>query len=283
MPEVLDKHTDVMDMESYLNKKSSSSSTSSYTSEPSSKKPSPLTRSDELFSYQLFAKESICYLQFNQCNDARTLKDESLPRFDKLLNEMFSEMQKNNIETLIIDVQYNGGGSSRLCDELIDRIYPYSKVKGLDTYMRFSPLLALYNPKTESAMKAWNEAGKQNELYYMPEKKANVPEHEIFEGKVVFIQSKKTFSSAGILVTTARDNGIGEVIGEESTYSPSHYGEILPFKLPNTETLGTVCTKYFERADKSCAEDKTLIPDTYIDLSNKAAAWKKIMKMYSKK
>jgi len=284
MPEVRDKHTDVLDMDTYAQQKSSKNTVKDDVDAETTKDniASPLVKSNELFNYTIFKKESICYLQFNQCNDARTLKDESMPRFDEMLDEMFMEIAKKKILTLIVDVQYNNGGSSRLCDELIDRIYPYSNVKNLDTYMRFSKLMALYSPKTESAMNAWNKAGHQNELYYMPEKKVQAPEHEVFNGEVVFIQGEKTFSSAGILITLARDNGIGTIIGTESTFSPSHYGEVLPFILPNTGVLGSVCTKYFERPDKSVAEAKTLTPDTCIDLSDKENAWKEILKMYSK-
>lgn len=43
--------------------------------------------------------------------------------------------------------------------------------------------------------------------------------------------------------------------------------------------LGSVCTKYFERADKSCAEDKTLEPDVYLDLEDKDVAWEKLMEL----
>lgn len=77
-----------------------------------------------------------------------------------------------------------------------------------------------------------------------------------------------------------RDNSIGTIIGTESSYSPSHYGEVLPFRLPNTGIIGSVCTKYFERADKTCAEDRTLIPDIFIDLDDKDAAWKEILSIF---
>ena len=43
--------------------------------------------------------------------------------------------------------------------------------------------------------------------------------------------------------------------------------------------LFSVCTKYFERADKSCAEDKTLEPDVYLDLEDKDGAWEKLMEL----
>ena len=283
MIEVRDKHTDVIDAESYGRKSTSKAETQTQDGKKSSGLNCALDNNGELFSYQLFEKESICYLQFNQCNDARTLRDESLPRFDKLLDAMFADIEKQGIATLIVDVQYNNGGSSKLCDELLDRLCPLSEIRMLDTYMRFSPLLALYNPKAGQAMKAWEEAGHSDELYPVPQKKKQMPEHKYYEGKVVFIQGPRTFSSAGILITTARDNNIGTIIGTESTFSPSHYGEVLPFRLPNTGVLGSVCTKYFERADKDHADDSSIVPDIVLDLDDKPATWETIIQMYASK
>lgn len=283
MHEVRDRHTDVIDAESYIRNRTLKEESRGQVRSKEKGRLCILGDNGQLFSYTILRKQSICYMQFNQCNDARTLRDDSLPRFDKMLDEMFADMEKEGIATLIVDVQYNNGGSSRLCDELLDRLCPLSELRMMDTYMRFSPLMALYNPKAGDAMKAWEEAGNRDELYPMPQKKVQILEHSHFQGRVVFIQGPQTFSSAGILVTTARDNGIGTIIGTESTYSPSHYGEVLPFRLPNTGTLGSVCTKYIERADKEKAEDRTLVPDIVLDLDNKASAWRKIIRMYSSK
>lgn len=46
-------------------------------------------------------------LQFNQCADARTLRNESLPRWDKMLDDMFAEMKVKGIKRLIVDAQYH--------------------------------------------------------------------------------------------------------------------------------------------------------------------------------
>ena len=280
MKEVHDKHTDIIDQASYSAQKSGAKA--ARPEDADDRTGSPMERGKDLFSYCIFAPESICYLQFNQCNDARTLRDESLPRFDKMLDGMFAEMEQEGIETLIVDLQYNNGGSSRLCDELLDRLRPLSELRNLDSYLRFSPLLALYNPKAGEAMAAWEADGHKDELYPVRQKAVRTQPHGYFGGKVVFIQGPRTYSSAGILVTLARDNAIGEVIGTESGYSPSHYGEVLPFRLPNTGLLGSVCTKYFERPDKSRSEDKSLSPDTSINLDDKQEAWKTILKMYAK-
>lgn len=283
MKEVRDRHTDVIDEASYTAQKSGAKGAKAESAAAADDARSPLTRGGELFSYRIFAPESICYLQFNQCNDARSLRDESLPRFDKLLEKMFAEMAQEEIETLIVDLQYNNGGSSRLCDELLDRLRPLSELRNLDSYLRFSPMLALYNPKVGEAMAAWEAAGHKDELYPIRQRAVRTEPHDCYEGKVVFIQGPKTYSSAGILVTLARDNAIGEVIGTESDYSPSHYGEVIPFRLPNTGLLGSVCTKYFERPDKARAEDKSLSPDTFVNLDDKQVAWDTILKMYAKK
>ncbi len=70
-----------------------------------------------------------------------------------------------------------------------------------------------------------------------------------FEGQVVFVMGKRTFSSAGMLFTMTRDNYIGTIIGTTSTFRPSHYGEVLPYRLPNTGVLGSISCKFFARPD----------------------------------
>ncbi|MGM9779664.1 MAG: hypothetical protein ACI3ZD_15245 [Prevotella sp.] len=80
-------------------------------------------------------------------------------------------------------------------------------------------------------------------------------------------------------MTLARDNNIGVIVGDESTYSPSHYGEVLPFRLPNTGVLGSVSCKYFARPDAQHVDDKTLVPDVKIDLSDKEKAWEQILRL----
>ena len=77
-----------------------------------------------------------------------------------------------------------------------------------------------------------------------------------------------TFSSAGLLLTLARDNGIGTIIGETSSHSPSHYGDVLRFMLPNTNTMATVSCRHFTRPNEALNYEIELIPDTIINLSD---------------
>ena len=93
---------------------------------------------------------------------------------------------------------------------------------------------------------------------------------------------RRTFSSAGILMTLARDNHIGTIIGTTSTFSPSHYGELLFYSLPNTGVRGTVSCKFFARPDASSVNEPFLKPDVEIDLNEKDAAWKFICETFGR-
>lgn len=80
-------------------------------------------------------------------------------------------------------------------------------------------------------------------------------------------------------MTLARDNHIGMIVGASSTFSPSHYGEVLPYRLPNTDVVGTISCKFFARPDAEHIDDKTLVPDVAIDLSDKEKAWEEILRL----
>ena len=228
------------------------------------------------YDYQLFPEKGICYLQFNACAN---MPDNPFTTF---LDGMFAKLEEEGIRTLVVDAQYNNGGSSQLCDQLLMHLYPMDKMKRFTTYIRFSDLMAMYNPRIAEAKQKWEADGHQDELYLVPAQV--VPEGyqqpKLFEGQVVFVMGPRTFSSAGILMTDVRDNHIGPIIGTKSTFSPSHYGEILPYRLPNTDVLGTISCKFFARPDAATVDDPCLYPDIEVDLDDKDAAWQFIVDKY---
>ena len=236
-----------------------------------------MSRHDSFYDYRIFQQESICYLQFNQCVD---MPENS---FEEFLDGMFSKMDEGGIKTLVVDAQYNGGGSSRLCDALLQHLYPIGELENYTTYLRFSNLMAAYNPRIAAVKARWEEDGHKDELYEMPSPKipAEYQQPAIYEGNVVFVMGPKTYSSAGILMTMARDNHIGTIIGTTSTFSPSHYGEILPYRLPNTGVLGSISCKYFARPDAATLDDTCMEPDCVINLDDKEQVWQYIIKNYS--
>lgn len=80
------------------------------------------------------------------------------------------------------------------------------------------------------------------------------------------VHSDRTYSSAGILCTMVADNALGTIIGEESTFSPTHYGNILSWELPNTGIPGSVSHKLFRRPDSARDAERSLRPDVVLSL-----------------
>ena len=68
-----------------------------------------------------------------------------------------------------------------------------------------------------------------------------------------------------------------------STFSPSHYGEVLPYRLPNTSVLGSISCKFFARPNAAMVDDKCMTPDVKVNLDDKDAAWKYIIDNYGRK
>ena len=275
-----DKHTDLTTMKRMQESKQKVNKKDETSDIPGSiDREHIMRRHDSYYDYQIFPDYNICYLQFNQCVNAKDYP------FAKFLDDMFAKMEEEGIKTLVVDAQYNNGGNSQLCDELLINLYPLDKMKFFTTYLRFSDLMAAYNPRIAVAKKNWEDDGHKNELYQMPAPKvpADFQQPKLFEGQVVFVMGKRTFSSAGMLFTLARDNHIGTIIGTTSTFSPSHYGEVLPYRLPNTGVLGSISCKFFARPDAATVDDKCMEPDVKVDLDDKDALWQYIVVNYGNK
>ena len=225
------------------------------------------------YDYQVFADKGICYLQFNLCIDA------SEKTFATFLDEMFDQMRKKRIRTLVVDVQYNPGGNSRLCEQLLQHLYPADKMKRFTTNLRLSNLLTATYPQFTETKAKWESDGHQDELYPLSGSgvPANARQSKLFDGNVIFVMGPRTYSSAGMLLTMARDNHIGTIIGTDSSFPPSHFGEVLSYRLPNTGIQGTISCKLFARPDAATVDDTCLHPDHAIDLTDKDALWQYIV------
>ena len=241
-----------------------------------------------LFDYEIFEEKGICYLQFNKFADRVTHPQYTqLARFDEFCNEMMAEIEAKGIKTLVVDLQYNSGGNSALGDVLLSWLKPYQKIKQFNTQVRISELLLTYYPyykeftydgkPLEIGETYWARKFDHNRdakiAYTAPQDTArhvlNLDPESIFNGDVIFIQGKDTFSSALLLLTTARDNHIVTIVGERSGGRPSHYGDVLYCRLPNTGTMATVSHKIFLRPSYSPVEDaEYLYPDLEIALND---------------
>lgn len=230
------------------------------------------------YDYQIFPEHSICYLQFNKC------ANNPADPFSTFLDRMFAEMKERDIKTLVVDVQYNGGGNDYFCSMLMEHLYPFAKLKTFTAYTRLSNFMTEYYPNAVEFKKDWEKEGHKDELYQEPANKiGDYQQPKLYEGQIVFVMGPKTFSSAGILLTHARDNHFGTIIGTTSTFGPSHYGNTLPFRLPNTAVYGSISCQFFTRPDDSKTDEAYMQPDIEVNLDDKDAAWKFVIDKYGAK
>ena len=256
---------------------------------------SPTAPHNVPFYYQLFDTESICYLQFNMCYDSVTYPQLG-QRFDDVVEAMMAEINSHAIKTLVVDVRNNGGGNSGLCDLLLSYLTNYDTMRQMGCKVRMSELLLKHQPNLQNIVLKDGTSPAMGEVFDFWQIKYDNPEIEmsthrinrdtskVFKGNVVFISGMNTFSSAGLLLTLARDNKIGTIIGEVSCHRPSHYGDVLRFMLPNTNTIATVSCRHITRPNETLNADTELVPDVIINLSDYTQsvdpAWEYILATY---
>lgn len=258
---------------------------------------------ETLFDYTIYEDKSICYLQFNQFADRLTNpKSPQLARFDEFVSQMMTQIADKGIQTLVVDLQYNSGGNSTLGDVLLSWLYPHRETKRYGVDIRVSELLCHFYPyyKNFTIDNQPIAMGELYDMYRFDQSKAfkvdynapqdssrhifNYDDKKIFKGNVVFVQGEDSFSSATMLLTLARDNGIGTIVGEPSGGKPSHYGDVLYCNLPNTKTLVTVSHKHFVRPNRALNDLPCVVPDVTIELNNpdRDLVWDWIIKNYDK-
>ena len=257
-----------------------------------------------LFDYTLFEDEGICYLQFNQFADRVTMPQyPQLARFDEFVAAMMAEIEAKGVETLVVDLQYNSGGNSNLGEVLLSWLKPYAEIESYGVDVRISKMLLERYPyyrdftfdgeplKMGEVYDMWQfDHNRGREIdYSAPQDSSqhilNFDVERIFRCNVVFVEGQDSYSSATLLLTKARDCGVGIIVGEPSGGKPSHYGDLLYCTFPNTKTIATVSHKHFVRPSREAKESDYITPDVFIELNDPDCdqLWEWVLKTYKRR
>lgn len=187
-----------------------------------------------LCEYIIDGENSIGIFTLNEC----VLNDE----YKNALKSFFVEAAENDISAVAVDLRDNGGGNSLVINE-------FFRYLNIDEYRIFGGTDVCGGGRLKS---------------YAGEAEKNRRVKEPFGGEVYVLTSNFTFSSAMNFAAAVSDNNIGTVIGETPGNMPTHYGDMLTFRCPNSGLLIKVSYKKFHRID-SAKDEMPLIPDIEVE------------------
>ena len=175
-----------------------------------------------------------------QINFAECVDDENLQSIADALEDALQQ----GCRKVIIDARGNGGGNSNACERLL---------KAMDMTAPEYDIVLRYSPEAKEQVGYLRSSGTYR-------RKGSDKSQTNEAVRLAVLCDRYTFSSANMLCVWVRDGGLGVIIGEPSTNSPSHYGDILYLSLPNSHIFATVSHKHFVRPDENNTETM-LIPD----------------------
>ncbi|MBM3985767.1 MAG: hypothetical protein FJ296_08800 [Planctomycetes bacterium] len=200
-----------------------------------------------------------------------------LDEFEDFLAATFADLHAHPPAALVVDLRRNGGGDSRLGDELLqyltdrpwrqaarkewkasDRYRAFLKTM-LAPWLRWLPVQYLH----PVGWKLWT--AEPGELVVF-EQDLHAPRDEPlrWRGPLAVLVGPGTFSSAASLAAAVKDCGLALLAGEPTGGVCNAFGEVLPFELPATRLRGQVSSARFVRPSGDATQRGGIEPDLRI-------------------
>jgi len=200
-----------------------------------------------------------------------------LDQFEDWLEDVFEELHAQPPPALVIDLRSNGGGDSRLGDELLQYVtdHPWRQhgrkdwrvseplrrhMKSmLPAWIRWLPVQYLH----PLGWQLWTTpAGELVTLDFDEETPRDEPLR--YKGPVGWLIGPSTFSSASSLAVAVKDCHLGLLVGSETGGVVSGFGEVIYFRLPHTQLGAQISTAHFVRPSGEMAAHG-VIPDLVVE------------------
>ncbi|HTW85330.1 MAG TPA: S41 family peptidase [Candidatus Sulfotelmatobacter sp.] len=203
------------------------------------------TTTSEPYTYGTIAGGGVGYLDYRRC--------EGFARFGRFLTEAVPAMHDASIKALVVDIRRNGGGDSRLNDELWTAVSskPFKQfggviVKACDRLKREygeDKYVEIYGARAWSAPDGTIIPIREgpNDDLFTPAR--DVPSR--YTGPVYLLISPQTFSSAMSCALAAKDYGLATIVGEETGEPVDSTGEVYTFTSPGLGFKAYFTTKVF--------------------------------------
>lgn len=211
-------HYKLMEVENDMNLKRNKTFT-----KINAEKPFYRNESGKSFKEEYFPKEKIYFIQYNKCISRETIEkygDKETaykqPSFKEFEDKVIKTIENSEIDKLIFDMRFNGGGSSYLAESLIDKIAANKNINkkgklfvvvGNDTFSSAIFNTIYFKDKTEAIIIGEETSGKPNHFGFT--KSFRLPYSEI----------KITYSSEFWKLTKEDDSTIIPDVKIENSYN----------------------------------------------------------------
>jgi C-terminal processing protease CtpA/Prc len=178
------------------------------------------------------------------------------------VQNFFYRLSQEEMTRMVVDVRGDPGGKMDVFQEFFNKMPGY-RFKNFTTQMRVSDQAKEQRHllrRNYHFVEGSDVTTPTEDVWRKPGSEAGVSS---FKGRVFFLVDKGSMSAATDLPTLYKDNEIGVVVGEKTGNAPTHYGDLLHFKLGHGLTLRvSFCTRVRPRP-KSDPEDG-LNPDVKV-------------------
>lgn len=166
--------------------------------------------------------------------------DNRIELFEDFMDQIFSDLKKNKTKNLIIDVRFNGGGSSESAMYLL-------------RYLMDKPFKYISS--------AYTQGGKDGED---SRKKLLQPKENKFKGKIYFLIDGHGNSTTGHFMSLAKVHKLGIIIGEELGSNQFCSAGQTPCRLSNTKLMFFTAMNVNLTTATSLPLEKGILPDHYV-------------------
>jgi C-terminal processing protease CtpA/Prc len=222
---------------------------------------SSIVTCNDMISYQPYGK--VGYINFCSFSVG---PDSMFQQLERRMADIFEQIQKDKVDTLIVDVSNNAGGNSACGNLIADYFYakPYQRYQC--KWRRSEEYLELMK-KWGATNTEYQKSAPGSVLFYPSSK--NEPTRGLknrFNGKVYVVVGANTFSSAIMFATMVKDNQMATLVGQiPENGHPNHFGEMFGSKTPNASLQLQFGVKEWIRPSGDL-KDNRLIPDKMVDL-----------------
>jgi len=223
-------------------------------------------------TYIIINEKKICILRFNTCgspNEYHLYKD--------FFKKIFTEINEQKIDTLIVDIRNNQGGYSGNSSELLRYItdtpfrqYENATRKISQESLAFYEncdinLLVLLKKDFDTSSLKVSDSGELMPGTFITEAKYLYPvdENLRFKGKTYILIGPNVFSSGMLFANTAQYYKIAPLVGKKTRwkFSKQHVGDVIIGTLPHSNLYFMVSTTVFIVSKLSGKSSTHIVPD----------------------